>query len=271
MRTHRYERRGRFVAITLAASALALAGAPSCGRTQAMPLSNRQQLVFSDTFTGNSLNTSKWGTCYPWFSTTGCTNEGNQELEWYLPEQVTVGGGALHLTALRRPVAGVDALGREKVFDYRSGMVTTAGHFQLTYGRIEFKVRAPRGRGLWPALWLLPVDGSSLPEVDIMEAYGEDPWQVALTYHGSLSFVPAQAVFVNDISSGWHTYALDWSRSALTWFVDGHQAFVVDHGVPQKPMYLLADLAVSGSSPHSADATTPGTARLDIASIRVWA
>jgi beta-glucanase (GH16 family) len=228
-------------------------------------------LVFSDDFGGQNLDRGKWGTCYPWFNTTGCTNHGNSELEWYRPEQVSVQNGVLHLTAQRNLIQGFDAQGRAKDFTYRSGMVTTAGHFEFTYGRVEFQARAPRGRGLWPALWLLPADGSSPPEIDVMEAYGEDVWQVFVTYHGTRTYAPQQIAFVNDISSGWHSYAVDWRHDSLTWYVDGRRIFNVDHGVPHKPMYLIANLAVSGSPPHQPDATTPDRAQFDLATVRVWA
>jgi beta-glucanase (GH16 family) len=249
---------------------MASVGAPlliACG--QAMP-PPKSSLIFSDGFPGGQLDTSKWGTCYPWFDGTGCTNHGNPELEWYLPGQVSVQGGALHLTALRSGVRGFDAAKRPKDFPYRSGMVTTAGHFQFMYGRVEFQARAPSGRGLWPALWLLSADGSGKPEIDLMEAYCEDVWQLILTYHPKQGDPPQYIAMVNDISSRWHTYALDWRPDSLIWYIDGRRVFSVDYDVPHQPMYLIANLAVSGMPPHQPDASTPATAQFDIASVRVW-
>jgi len=238
-------------------------------RTSTMPPTH-SQLLFSDDFHGADLDRSKWGTCYPWFKTAGCTNHGNPELEWYLPQQVSVQRGVLHLTTQRSPVDGFDAQGHAKTFPYWSGMVTTAGHFDFTYGRVEFQARAPRGRGLWPALWLVPADGSTRPEIDVMEAYGEDIWQVFLSYHGSRNYTSQRVAFVNDISSGWHSYVLDWRPDSVIWYVDGRRWFTVDQSVPHKPMYLIANLAVSGMSPHEPDGSTPDHARFDIASVRVW-
>jgi beta-glucanase (GH16 family) len=238
-------------------------------RSQAM-LPTHSSLVFSDSFDGAHLDRSKWGTCYPWFDGTGCTNHGNPELEWYLPQQVSVQGGALHLTALRSPVLGFDRDGRQMEFPYRSGMVTTAGHFQFTFGRVEVQARSPRGRGFWPALWLLAADGSGRPEIDLMEAYCENVWQVLLTYHPKQGDPAQYIAFVNDISSGWHSYAVDWSPGSLIWYVDGRRVFTVDNDVPHQPMYLIANLGVSGRSPHYPDASTPATAQIEIASVRVW-
>ena len=64
--------------------------------------------------------------------------------------------------------------GSRRWFSYRSGMVTTAGHFEFTYGQVEFRALAPLGRGLWPALWLLPADRTWPPEIDVMEPAQDD-------------------------------------------------------------------------------------------------
>ena len=98
---------------------ISIAGALLLVRTQTMPPTH-SPLIFDDGFDGADLDRSKWGTCYPWFKTTGCTNHGNPELEWYLPEQVSVQGGVLHRaqvhsSVLLRPVSvgGKDGSGVE--------------------------------------------------------------------------------------------------------------------------------------------------------------
>ena|SRR5438105_11215395 len=226
--------------------------------------------AFTDSFSPGSLDGTRWETCYPWAAGSGCTNEGNRELEWYLPGQVSVSGGALHLTARRDPVLGAVHRGASRWFPYRSGMVTTAGHFDFTYGLVEFEARAPAGRGLWPALWLLPSDRSWPPEVDIMEAFGDLTDQVTVTYHRTPSVALRTAVPVSDLTERWHSYALDWRPDSLTWYVDHRPVFAVQGDVPHKPMYLLATLAVSGDAQHAPDRTTPASASFDIAQVRVW-
>src|SRR5439155_13543740 len=102
-----------------------------------------KKVAFDDFFSGTRLDRSRWNTCYPWWpdQAKGCTNEGNVELEWYLPSQVTVSKGALHLTARRDPVT-VTVRGRRKTYPFRSGMVTTAGHFSFEYGIVSMRARA---------------------------------------------------------------------------------------------------------------------------------
>jgi beta-glucanase (GH16 family) len=225
--------------------------------------------MFSDDFQGGSLDSSKWTTCYPWAKGSGCTNYGNNELEWYLPSRVSVHDGTLRLTAQKRSVTGTDAHGGRRQYPYRSGMVTTAGHFSFTYGHVEFRARAPEGRGLWPTLWLLPVDESWPPEVDIMEAHGEDVTRMTASYHRTESDARRRVVQVGNYAEDWHTYAVDWRPNSLVWYVDQQQVFAVYGDVPKKPMYLLANLAVDGDEDHAPDGTTPNTASLDIDQVRV--
>src|SRR5712692_8923394 len=78
-----------------------------------------RHLAFQDDFSGTKLDRSRWTTWYPWGRLRGCTN-GNDEQEWYLPGQVTVGDDALHLTADVREVHH---------HSYISGMVTTWRRF----------------------------------------------------------------------------------------------------------------------------------------------
>jgi len=77
------------------------------------------KLIFSDEFLGGSLDKKKWTRCY-WWDRNGCTNLGNNELQWYLPANVTVEGGALRLRADR----GKD-IGPRGAYKFASGMVST--------------------------------------------------------------------------------------------------------------------------------------------------
>ena len=139
--------------------------------------------MLDESFDGTH-STPAFGTRATGGATTGCTISSNDELEWYRPEQVSVSGGALRLTADRNPTRGSD--GRE--YEYRSGMVTTGptirdseAQMSWTYGTVEARLRVPAGRGLWPALWMLPADRESRPEIDIMEVIGQDPGGTSCT------------------------------------------------------------------------------------------
>ena len=60
--------------------------------------------------------------------------------------------------------------------------------FSQRYVRFEFRAKLPTGRGVWPALWMLPQDDkygvwASSGEIDIMEARGQEPTKVLGTLH----------------------------------------------------------------------------------------
>jgi beta-glucanase (GH16 family) len=37
-----------------------------------------------------------------------------------------------------------------------SGKITTVNSLAIKYGRVEIKAKLPKGKWLWPAIWLLP-------------------------------------------------------------------------------------------------------------------
>jgi beta-glucanase (GH16 family) len=226
--------------------------------------------VFSDDFSGSSLDTSKWDTCYPWWPSGACTNSGNDELEWYLPTQVRVSGSVLHLTASKIPTAGKASDGSPTTYPWRSGMVTTYHSFDFTYGYVRVTAQVPKGDGLWSALWLLPQSESSRPEIDIAEVQGNDPAQLSVVLHG-VSSRRFRTFNTYDLSRGWHTFAVDWERSSIDWYVDGAKVFsYTGPGVPHEPMYFLADLAVGNFTQAHPTASTPRQASLDIRDVAIY-
>lgn len=76
-----------------AVAAILLMLATACGGDNSAPeppAAGTWHLVFHDDFNGSKLDTERWVTCYDW-NKGGCTNRGNNEAQWYLPGQVSVG------------------------------------------------------------------------------------------------------------------------------------------------------------------------------------
>ncbi len=230
--------------------------------------------MFDDEFNSNSLNKAHWSTCY-WWSSTTCTNGTTQELELYQPDNVTVSGGMLRLTAHKQSATGDN----NQQFAYTSGMVSGASPsatlFSFTYGYVDARARLPAGQGLWSGFWMLPVDRSALPEIDIFEVFGQHPNIVHTTTHWAALGSNQQlgrTHHVADLSADWHDYGLEWDSSKLVWYLDGRAIWTVSRqpAVARTPMYLLADLAVGGSfgGPPSPQTTFPSS--LDFDYVRVW-
>jgi beta-glucanase (GH16 family) len=229
------------------------------------------RLAFSDEFEGSELPADKWNRCYPSGRPDGCENR--PELQWYQSENVTVSDGLLHLTAKKENQAG---------FNYTSGMVTTGplekhqgqqNRFSFKYGYVEARVKVPKGQGLWPAVWMLPADGSGPPEIDVLEVLGHNTKESYATVHWdrdpSKSMTTVNSI---DFADGFHTVGVRWEKDSIEWFYDGQRVkrFVGTDQIPHMEMFLLANLAVGGDWPKSPDSTTQFPADYQIDWIKVW-
>ncbi|MCB0209644.1 MAG: glycoside hydrolase family 16 protein [Anaerolineae bacterium] len=237
-------------------------------------------LLFSDEFDGTTLDTGKWTTCY-WWDDDGCNIASNNELEWYQSDDVLVNNGTLQLRAQQRSIDASNG----NTYDYTSGMVTTGRDvsstsvppkFAFAFGYTEIKAKIPKGQGLWPAFWLLPVDHNSKPEIDVMEILGNETDMIHFNFH----YLNSEGVYENqnndwvgpDFSDDWHTYAVDWQPDKIIWYVDGveHFRYTETAYIPNGPMYLLANLAVGGDWPGDPNGSTPFPSYYEIDYMRVW-
>jgi beta-glucanase (GH16 family) len=237
-------------------------------------------LVFGDEFHGASLDRDKWNTCYFW-QNEGCTNAGNHELQWYLPDSPVVNDGMLDLCADRHTIHAADG----KTYHYASAMVSTGRDtddlslpvkFSFLYGYAEIRAKIPRGSGLWPGFWTLPVDHSWPPEIDILEIIGSSPRIASMSLHYKDmddEDQSAQSIWIGaDYSANWHTFSVDWEPGYITWYIDGvtRATYTNPQYIPGKPMYLLANLAVGGDPVGAPTNTTHFPSCFQVDYIRVW-
>ena len=235
------------------------------------------QLVFADEFDSDALDGTKWSTCH-WWNDNGCTIITNDELEWYVPEQVGLADGHLNLTVDRRGIDGTNG----NRYEYVSGMISSGprvfqgpSSFSFTYGTIEARVFAPRGNGHWAAIWLLAASSNHVPEIDIVEIVGNDPNEMIMSFHPAdeTSERVSNQIRLSDeeLGDGWVDVRVDWTPGAIVWSINGvEQARVEGADVPAEPMYVIANLAEGGTlpGPPSADTVFPATFQVDY--IRVW-
>src|SRR5262249_25242655 len=140
------------------------------------------KLVWSDEFDGTVIDLAKWD----FDLGNGAGGWGNDELQYYTKdrENAFVKDGVLHLRALKNNVGG---------FKYTSARLKTRKSdgselFNKKYGKFEFRAKLPTGRGIWPALWMLPQQDKyggwpRSGEIDVMEARGQEPNKVLGTLH----------------------------------------------------------------------------------------
>jgi beta-glucanase (GH16 family) len=142
---------------------------------------------------------------------------------------------------------------------------------------MEMRAQFPAGKGMWPAFWLLPIDGTWPPEIDAVEGQGGTPMIDYATIHWGVDHHghhPSSGTSYDtrvDLSGGFHTYDLDWEADSVTWYFYGKviKKFTNQKAIPHKPTYILVDLAVGGwiSFP---DARTKFPADMKVDYIRVW-
>jgi beta-glucanase (GH16 family) len=138
---------------------------------------------------------------------------------------------------------------------------------------VEMRARIPKGKGLWPAFWLLPVDKTWPPEIDVMEVLGQNTMEFHATVHsrdnGNHREV-SSTIPTPDLSEDFHIYAVKWTADEIIWYFDGRP--VASAPTPadmHKPMYLLVNLALGGWA-QSPDSSTVFPAEFRINWIRVF-
>ncbi len=202
------------------------------------------KLVWHDEFDAPALDTNKW---------TAETRDlaKNHEKQHYAEDEVYIENGCLVLRSQKR------SLGR---YDYTSGLVDSRGKFSQAYGRFEIRARLPKGKGMWPAHWLLPVDKTWPPELDIMEMLGHDTQRVLMTQHwrdNDHKAVHRGYTYRGaDYSKDFHTFTLEWTENSLRWFIDGKQRYISKWNIPDHPFFIILNSAVGGDLPGDPDDTT---------------
>jgi parallel beta-helix repeat protein len=229
-------------------------------------------LAFGNEFDGTALNPTTWHTCF-WWATLTCTIGSNNELELYNPADAYLAGGNLRLRAQKQDMVGWNGA----LYHYTSGLAMTGGRkyekppgFTFTYGYAEARVKLPKGKGLWPAFWMLPASYNSRPEIDILEARGSNTNRVNFNLHFP-NVVTGSSYTGPDFSAGYHTFAVDWQPTALIFYVDGVERWrYTGAEIPSEPEYLVLNLAVGGDYDGAPDASTPFPSYLDVDYVRVW-
>ena len=220
-------------------------------------LISKPELVWSDEFNNTGMpDTTKWN----YDLGDGCPSVcgwGNGELEYYTKDSknVRVENDLLIIEAHKDSIGGKP---------YTSSRIVSKYKGDWLYGRIEVKAKLPKGKGTWPAIWMLSTEWKyggwpASGEIDIMEHVGFDPGEVHGTIHtesynhvkqtqkeGKISIADAQNTF--------HVYAIDWSENKMDFYVDEKLYHSVIKGTNDtfkewpfdQKFHLIMNLAVGG-------------------------
>lgn len=181
--------------------------------------------VFDEDF---SSNLNKWDT---WAS--GAYNE---ELQCYLPANLSLANGKLAITAKKQTVTGPTDPddNTPKTFAYTSGRIESKTLFSAsaTTPKVRFsaRIQLPPGYGMWPAFWTYGDAWPTNGEIDILEAIGQDTYVYYTDYwYGKVPEVElttgeaSQRTIISnvDLTTCYHVYEVIWEKNTLTYLFDG--------------------------------------------------
>ena len=180
----------------------------------------------------------------------------NHELQNYVNHKTHEGklvtelrNGKLRITALKE---------NGKVY---SGRVYAKVKEGWRYGYIEASIKLPKGKGTWPAFWMMPVNFRSWPadgEIDIMEEVGYHPDYVSSSLHANAHVHSNGTQVTHEMKCAgaegeFHTYAMLWTAKNITTYVDGQVQLSYDNrGLGRDdwpyddPFYVIFNLAWGG-------------------------
>ncbi|MEK5469826.1 carbohydrate binding domain-containing protein [Paenibacillus sp. FSL P2-0136] len=253
------------------------------------PTTDPWSLVWNDEFDDNAIDPAKWTYDLGDGTAVGNPGWGNNELEYYTndPKNVKEQDGKLIITAHKEAVGGKP---------YTSTRIKTNGLYSKMYGKFEIRAKAPAGKGLWPAIWMLPENyvygnWAASGELDIMEGWGSRPNVVAGTIHYGSQWpdnVYSGKEYVLPGSSTieeFHTYSIEWEPGEIRWYVDGvlfstkNDWYSKSSGQPainaypapfNQKFHLLMNLAVGGNFDGNPTDETVFPSSMEIDYVRIY-
>lgn len=159
---------------------------------------------------------------------------------------------------------------KNKYGEYTSASLNTAKKFEFLYGRVDVRAKLPKGKGVWPAIWMLGSNFEEVPwpkagEIDIMEFVGKNPGEIHGTlhypYNNHNGYISKPGIInIEDASENFHVYSIDWTAEKIDFLVDNkiYHSFKIADARDQaeifrKPYYLILNLALGGNWPGPID------------------
>ncbi len=148
---------------------------------------------------------------------------------------------------------------------YTSASLHTHKKFHLQFGKIEVRAKLPKGKGVWPAIWMLgtnffttkwPYSG----EIDILEYVGKYPKNIHATVHYpkkntyQIKSEGANLALKEAPSENFHVYEMNWDSEKIEFSIDGkiYYKFIISEADTinnpfRKPFFLIINLAIGGT------------------------
>ncbi|TGE06119.1 glycoside hydrolase family 16 protein [Hymenobacter fodinae] len=229
------------------------------------------ELKWSDEFDTGALDQSKW------VYEQGASGWGNNELQNYTnsTENVFTEGGNLVIRAKKE--AGTNA--------YTSGRIITKGKQNFQFGRLDVRAKVPKGKGVWPAIWMLgsDIDQNNWPvcgEIDIMELRGSKPRELLSTMHFGTSsanhiYKGTTEQLSYDLSNDFHVFSVVRSKNLIRFYLDGREyyRFTDSDASPypfNNPFFVILNVAVGGNFDGNPDGTASFPQQMQVDYVRFY-
>ena len=148
----------------------------------------------------------------------------NEEQEYINSlDNAWVEDGVLHIKAIKEG---------ERI---TSARMITRGKQSWLYGKVEASIKLPKGKGVWPAFWMMPEKSTyggwpNSGEIDILEFVGYMPGVVHGTVHTGkynhmIGTQKGTKTYLASCSDEFHTYSLEWTPERIDIAVDGNIYF----------------------------------------------
>ena len=207
-------------------------------------------MVWQDEFDTSQIDKSNWT-----FETDG-DGFGNNELQFYTTdrkENARVEDGNLIIEARKE---------QWESNQYTSAKLITKKTFPFQYGSVEVRAKLPKGKGTWPAIWMLSKNIKKWPddgEIDIMEHVGYNQGFIHASVHTKkynhiIGTQKTDTLLVKDATEKFHVYRADWTPEKIEMFIDNKKYFTYintektyDAWPFDQPFYLILNQAVGGN------------------------
>jgi beta-glucanase (GH16 family) len=204
-----------------------------------------------------SLSSSVWNSFYHYAPSTM-----NNELQFYAPDAFSFGSSSyLRIAAQQRSYNGKN---------YTSGVITTKNFFTQTYGYFEIRARFPSGKGFIPIFKLGSQDTTKGNSINVVNSIGDRKTVTLSATCASSSTYSATVTNMSLADGAFHIYGLQWTSAALTWYVDGVVRYTTSSCLPNNPMYLIAGMAVGGTTAGNPTVNTTFPSYYEIDYVRAY-
>ena len=245
-----------------------------CSNPESSDVDNSEwKLVWQDEFNGSSPGPD-------WKYDLGGNGWGNNELQYYRAENSWVSDSVLTIEARLESFGGRQ---------YTSSRMKTQGNFSFQYGRVDIRALLPEGQGIWPALWTLGENITSVSwpdcgEIDIMEmiggddrentVYGTAHWEYNGTHasYGQSKTLPSGDY---NFAESYHVFSMIWDENSIKWYVDNQQFNELsitgaDMTEFHNPHFFIFNVAVGGNWPGAPNQSTIFPQQMKVDYIRLF-